>query len=109
MNNAGFSLAEVMVSATLGAVILGSALDMFVTQHYHYKGQQTKAELQQDLRGGVHLLESELRLAGRNATTSLNHASLTAYFGPTSRNRRAVFGVPSRPRGGRGPARSRSR
>ena len=67
MNNAGFSLAEVMVSATLGAVILGSALDMFVTQHYHYKGQQTKAELQQDLRGGVHLLESELRLAGVGA------------------------------------------
>ena len=64
MSNAGFSLAEAMVSAALGAIVLGSALDMFVAQHYHYKSQQTKAELQQDLRGGVRLLESELRLAG---------------------------------------------
>lgn len=64
MNAAGFSLAEAMVSATLGAIVLGSALDVFVTQHSHYHGQQTQAELQQDLRGGVHLLESELRLAG---------------------------------------------
>ena len=67
MNNAGFSLVEAMVSATLGAVILGSALDMFVTQHAHYQGQRTKAELQQDLRGGVRLLESELRLTGAGA------------------------------------------
>jgi hypothetical protein len=67
MNSAGFSLAEAMVSATLGAVILGSALDMFVTQHAHYQGQRTRAELQQDLRGGIRLLESELRLAGAGA------------------------------------------
>ena len=69
MNSAGFSLAEAMVSATLGAVILGSALDMFVTQHAHYQGQRTRAELQQDLRGGIRLLESELRLAGVGALT----------------------------------------
>ncbi len=64
MNDAGFSLAEAMVSAALGAIVLGSALDVFVTQHNHYRGQQAKAELQQDLRGGVRLMESELRLAG---------------------------------------------
>lgn len=67
MNAAGFSLAEAMVSAALGAVVLGSALDVFVTQHHHYRGQQTKAELQQDLRAGVRLLASELRLAGAGA------------------------------------------
>lgn len=64
MNGAGFSLAEAMVSAALGAVVLGSALDTFVTHHQHYRAQQTKSELQQDLRGGVHLLSSELRKAG---------------------------------------------
>ncbi|MEK6695211.1 MAG: hypothetical protein AABY67_07640 [Nitrospirota bacterium] len=78
MNNSGFSLAEAMVSATLGAVILGSALDMFVTQHAHYQGQRTKAELQQDLRGGVRLLESELRLAGAGALTGNAPVSVMA-------------------------------
>ena len=42
MNAAGFSLAEAMVSAALGAIVLGSALDVFVTQHHHYRGQQTR-------------------------------------------------------------------
>ncbi|TAL10302.1 MAG: hypothetical protein EPO02_07980 [Nitrospirae bacterium] len=69
MNAAGFSLAEAMVSAALGAVVLGSAVDVFVTQHDHFRGQQTRAELQQDLRGGVRLLESELRLAGAGVPT----------------------------------------
>ena len=64
MNGAGFSLAEAMVSAALGAVVLGAAMDTFVTHHRHYRAQQTKAELQQDLRGGVHLLSHELRKAG---------------------------------------------
>jgi hypothetical protein len=64
MNGAGFSLVEAMVSTALGAVVLGAALDTFVTHHQHYRLQQTKAELQQDLRGGVHLLSNELRKAG---------------------------------------------
>jgi len=64
MNGAGFSLVEAMVSTALGAVVLGAALDTFVTHHHHYRLQQTKAELQQDLRGGVHLLSNELRKAG---------------------------------------------
>ena len=62
--HAGFSLAEAMIAATLGALVLGGALDMFVSHHQHYRGQQTKAELQQELRGGVHVLARELRLAG---------------------------------------------
>src|SRR5437879_12407116 len=40
---------------------------MFVSHHQHYRGQQTKAELQQELRGGVHMLARELRLAGAGA------------------------------------------
>ena len=62
--HAGFSLAEAMIAATLGALVLVGALDMFVSHHQHYRGQQTKAELQQELRGGVHVLARELRLAG---------------------------------------------
>jgi len=74
----GFSLVEAMVSATLGAIILGSALDMFVTQHTYYQGQRAKAELQQDLRGGVRLLENELRLAGAGALTGQAPVSVMA-------------------------------
>jgi len=62
--HAGFSLAETMIAATVGALVLGGALDMFVSHHQHYRGQQAKTELQQELRGGVHVLARELRLAG---------------------------------------------
>ncbi len=62
--HAGFSLTETMVAATLGALVLGGALDMFVSHHHHYRGQQAKTELQQELRGGVLVLGRELRLAG---------------------------------------------
>jgi hypothetical protein len=78
MNDTGFSLAEAMVSAALGAIVLGSALDVFVTQHYHYKGQQTKAELQQDMRGGIRLLESEFRLAGAGVLVGSSPVSVMA-------------------------------
>lgn len=78
MNQAGVSLVEVMVSMTLGAIILGSGLDMFVTQHTHFQGQHNQAELQQDLRGGVRLLESELRLAGASALTGRAPVSVMA-------------------------------
>ena len=62
--HAGFSLEEAMMATTLGALVLGGALDLFVSHHRHYRGQQTMAELQQELRGGIHVLASELRLAG---------------------------------------------
>ncbi len=62
--HAGFSLAEAMIAATLGALVLGGALDMFVSHHQHFRGQQAKTELQQELRGGVHVLARELRWRG---------------------------------------------
>ncbi len=77
--HAGFSLAETMIAATLGALVLGGALDLFVSHHQHYREQQTKAELQQDLRGGVHLLASELRLAGTGALAG--HLPVTVMTG----------------------------
>ena len=77
--HAGFSLVETMIAATLGALVLSAALDMFVSHHHHYRKQQTKAELQQDIRGGVHLLASELRLAGTG--TLRGHPPLTLLTG----------------------------
>jgi len=77
--HSGFSLLETMIAATLGALVLAGALDMFVSHHQHYRKQQTKAELQQDIRGGVHLLASELRLAGTG--TLRGHPPLTVMTG----------------------------
>jgi Tfp pilus assembly protein PilW len=63
-NEQGISLVETMVASVLGIIVVGAALDVFVTQHAHVGAQKTKADLQQDLRWGTHLLASELRLAG---------------------------------------------
>jgi len=68
-----------MVAATLGAILIGAALDVFVTHHAHFQGHKAKAELQQDIRGGVHLLASELRLAG---VGTLPEQSLLSAMGP---------------------------
>jgi hypothetical protein len=60
----GYSVLEAMIAAALGALIIGAALDVFVTHHRQFRAQRNTAEQQQALRGGVHLLASELRLAG---------------------------------------------
>lgn len=67
----GISLVETMVATALGIIVIGAALDVFVTHHAQIEAQKTKAELQQDLRGGAHLLASELRLAGLAASSDL--------------------------------------
>lgn len=67
-NEQGISLVETMVASVLGVIVIGAALDVFVTQHAHVGAQKTKADLQQDLRWGTHLLASELRLAGLAAS-----------------------------------------
>ena len=74
----GTSLVETMVAAVLGVLVIGAALDVFVTHHGHFRAQRTKAELQQDLRGGVHLLASELRLAGPGASSDQPVLTVTA-------------------------------
>lgn len=63
----GTSILETMVAATLGAIIIGAALDVFVTRHSQFLNQKASTELQEDIRGGVHLLASELRVAGTGA------------------------------------------
>ena len=64
----GTSLVEAMVAVGLGVIVIGAALDVFVTHHGQFRLQRIKAELQQDLRGGTYLLAGELRLAGSGAS-----------------------------------------
>jgi hypothetical protein len=63
----GTSVLETMVAATLGAIVIGAALDVFVTHHGRFLNQRVSTELHEDIRGGVHLLASELRVAGIGA------------------------------------------
>jgi Tfp pilus assembly protein PilW len=62
-------LVETLVASVLGAVVIAAAMDVFVTHHAHVRAQKAQVELQQDLRGGTHLLASELRLAGLAASS----------------------------------------
>jgi hypothetical protein len=62
-------LVETLVASVLGAIVIGAALDVFVTHHAHVGAQKMQAELQQELRGGAHLLAGELRLAGLGASS----------------------------------------
>jgi hypothetical protein len=59
----GTSLLETMVAGAIGLVVIAGALDVFLMNHRNFLAQKTKAELQQDTRGGGNLIAAELRLA----------------------------------------------
>jgi hypothetical protein len=59
----GVSLMETMVASALAIAVIGSALQVFVTNHAYVLRQTTAAELLQDIRGGIDLFSAELRVA----------------------------------------------
>jgi hypothetical protein len=74
----GVSLLETMVAAALGTIIVGAAADVFVTHDKQFIGQKTKAELQQDIRGGIGLMATELRLASHILKAESNEVAFEA-------------------------------
>jgi hypothetical protein len=90
----GVSVLETMVAASLGMMILGAAADVFMTHHRHFIGQKTKAELQQDLRGGIGLMATELRLASVILKAESNEVVFQANVN-TVQGTTTVMGMPA--------------
>ena len=59
----GSSLIETMVASVLGLIITSAALEAFVLHHGYFRAEAGKTEMQQDVRAGMNLMGSELRLA----------------------------------------------
>jgi Tfp pilus assembly protein PilW len=87
----GVCLAELMISVTVGAIVLAAALNALNLVQTHVRTQQRDLTHQQDLRLGLEVFEQEVRLAVSDSITSatpnefLFHANIGAYRTVTTR------------------------
>ena len=63
-NQAGFTIVELMVSATLGILILGGAISMFASNKRVYTEQDEMGRLQENARFALDLMVNDVRMAG---------------------------------------------
>src|SRR5215470_4190161 len=60
----GFSLTELMVSMTIGMIILAAVTTTFMSQTKVYNAQQQINEMEQNARGVLDIMTRELKMAG---------------------------------------------
>ncbi len=61
---AGFTIVELMVAATLGILILGGAISMFASNKRVYTEQDEMGRLQENARFAIDLMVNDIRMAG---------------------------------------------
>jgi type IV pilus assembly protein PilW len=62
----GFTLVELMVSMSIGMVILAAVTTTFMSQTRIYNAQEQINEMQQNARGALDILAREVKMAGYN-------------------------------------------
>lgn len=82
MQTQGFTLVEILVAVALASLVLGAVYLVYDSQQNAFYAQAQVAELQQNLRTAIGLLERDLRLAGCDPTGNAG-AGFTA-TGPSS-------------------------
>ncbi|MFQ5847581.1 MAG: PilW family protein [Candidatus Methylomirabilales bacterium] len=68
----GFTVAEVLVTSTLMAIVLVPIYTMFAASHTTYNKGVDKAEIQQDARIALHWMTREIRMAGYESPNLAN-------------------------------------
>ena len=62
----GFSLIEILVALAISSIVMTAIYTTFASQQRAYVAQDQIAEMQQNLRGALYLLQREIRLAGHD-------------------------------------------
>src|SRR3989338_2137621 len=70
-SEAGFTLLELLISMTIGLVVLGSIFSSFTTQKKSYELQEQITVMEQNLRVPIDFITRDLRNAGYNPTEDL--------------------------------------
>jgi len=63
-NNRGFSLVELVITMAIGTVSTAALGTFFAFQNQQYSSQILISDMNQNLRGGIELVEKEVRMAG---------------------------------------------
>jgi prepilin-type N-terminal cleavage/methylation domain-containing protein len=80
--NKGFSLVELMIAIAVGSIVVGAIYQLFNTQQRVYLAQENVVEMQQNLRAGLYLLTTELRMAGFDPGETGNFGFVTDFSPP---------------------------
>src|SRR3989338_6678948 len=70
-SEAGFTLLELLISMTIGLVVLGSIFSSFTTQKKSYELQEKITVMEQNLRVPIDFITRDLRNVGYNPTENL--------------------------------------
>jgi prepilin-type N-terminal cleavage/methylation domain-containing protein len=76
--NNGVTLTELLIALALTGIVAGAIYKIFISQGRAYTVQSEVAEMQQNLRAGVFMMEREIRMAGYDTTRAANTEILTA-------------------------------
>jgi len=66
----GFTLIELLVTMLISSMVIGAIYTTFTKQQGIYTAQDKVVEVQQDLRAGISIMASELRMAGYDPSES---------------------------------------
>lgn len=69
-SKAGFTLMELMVSSGIALVVLAVSMSVVTAQRYVYKRNSVDTRLNQNLKGSMELIGSQLREAGENLSAN---------------------------------------
>lgn len=97
-HSSGFSLVELMVSITIGLIILAAVSTLFVSSKKTYSTQDRLSRLQENARFAMHYLARDARMAGYfgclDESTDVNSTLNAGYmYGPTSGGMIAIEGL----------------
>lgn len=63
-NHQGFTLVELMITLAMSAIIVAAVYSAYIIQQKTYYTQGQVVEMQQNIRAGLELMSSEIRMAG---------------------------------------------
>jgi|LGOV01.1.fsa_nt_gb type IV pilus assembly protein PilW len=73
--NKGFTLIELLIAMAISGVIMTGVYAAFKSQQDSYLAQEQVAEMQQNLRAGLYVMTSELRMAGYDGGNGTSDSS----------------------------------
>jgi type IV pilus assembly protein PilW len=77
-SNHGFTMIELLVAMAMTSVVATGVYSVFFSQQKSYMTQDQVAFMQQNLRGGMDLMEREIRMAGFDPTGTAKAGIVTA-------------------------------
>jgi type IV pilus assembly protein PilW len=76
--NSGVTLTELLIVLALTGIVSGAIYNIFISQGKAYTIQSEVAEMQQNLRAGIFMMEREIRMVGYDPTRAADAEILTA-------------------------------